>query len=329
MKALVEAFPNHLREALVIGRAAQLKPTSKKIQNIVISGLGGSGIGGKIVSQIIADKSKLPITCVSDYVLPAFVNEQTLVIISSYSGDTEETVATLNEAIAKGAEIAAVTSGGKVAAYAKENGLNHIIIPGGNPPRSMFGYSSVQLFFVLRNYGVVDSSFESEVEASIALMENDMAHIRATAKSLAERIVERIPVLYSEASYEGLAIRWRQQINENSKMLCWHHVFPEMNHNELVGWTGGDNRVAVIIIRNEDDHKRSQMRMELCKKLIGEKCDTIIEVWSKGSSRIERTMYLNHIGDWLSIEMAELRNEDAVAIPAIIFLKGELAKMND
>ncbi len=328
MKALVEAFPNHLREALVIGRAAQLKPTSKKIQNIVISGLGGSGIGGKIVSQIIADKSKLPITCVSDYVLPAFVNEQTLVIISSYSGDTEETVATLNEAIAKGAEIAAVTSGGKVAAYAKENGLNHIIIPSGNPPRSMFGYSSVQLFFVLRNYGIVDSSFESEVEASIALMENDMAHIRATAKSLAERIVERIPVLYSEASYEGLAIRWRQQINENSKMLCWHHVFPEMNHNELVGWTGGDNRVAVIIIRNEDDHKRSQMRMELCKKLIGEKCDTIIEVWSKGNSRIERTMYLNHIGDWLSIEMAELRNEDAVAIPAIIFLKGELAKMN-
>jgi glucose/mannose-6-phosphate isomerase len=111
-------------------------------------------------------------------------------------------------------------------------------------------------------------------------------------------------------------------------MLCWHHVFPEMNHNELVGWTGGDNRVAVLVLRNEDDHKRSQIRMEICKKLMGEKCNTIIELWSKGSSRIQRSLYLIHLGDWLSIDLAELRNEDAVAIPAIIYLKGELAKMN-
>ena len=327
MKALVEAFPNHLREALAIGRAAQLKPTTRKIENIVISGLGGSGIGGKIVSQIVADKAALPILCTNDYVLPAFVGPNTLVIISSYSGDTEETVAAMQEAVAKGAEIACVTSGGKIGAYAKEHGLNHIIIPGGNPPRSMFGYSSVQLFFVLRNYGIVDSSFEKEVEASIALIEGDIQNIRTQSKNIAEKIVSRIPILYSEASYEGLAIRWRQQINENSKMLCWHHVFPEMNHNELVGWTGGDNRVAVIIIRNNDDHKRSQIRMELCKKLMGEKCDTIIEAWSKGNSRIERTMYLNHLGDWLSIDLAEMRNEDAVAIPAIIFLKNELSKV--
>ena len=327
MKALVEAFPNHLREALAIGRAAQLKPTTRKIENIVISGLGGSGIGGKIVSQIVADKAALPILCTNDYVLPAFVGPNTLVIISSYSGDTEETVAAMQEAVAKGAEIACVTSGGKIGAYAKEHGLNHIIIPGGNPPRSMFGYSSVQLFFVLRNYGIVDSSFEKEVEASIALIEGDIQNIRTQSKNIAEKIVSRIPILYSEASYEGLAIRWRQQINENSKMLCWHHVFPEMNHNELVGWTGGDNRVAVIIIRNNDDHKRSQIRMELCKKLMGEKCDTIIEAWSKGNSRIERTMYLNHLGDWLSIDLAEMRNEDAVAIPAIIFLKNVLSKV--
>ena len=101
-----------------------------------------------------------------------------------------------------------------------------------------------------------------------------------------------------------------------------------MNHNELVGWTGGDNRVAVIMLRNEDDHKRSQLRMDLCKKLMGEKCDTIIEAWSKGKTRIERTMYLIHLGDWISIDLAELRNEDAVAIPAILFLKSELSKVN-
>ncbi len=327
MKKLVEAFPAHLQEALQIGRASTLKNTDRKLENIVISGLGGSGIGGKIVSQLVAEKIALPIVCTNDYVLPEFVSQNTLLIISSYSGDTEETVAAMNEGMAKGAEIACITSGGKILAMAKEKGFNHIIIPGGNPPRSMFGYSSVQLFFVLKAYGFINNYFEKEIENSIALINSDISNIRTTSKNIAEQIVERIPVLYSEAQYEGVAIRWRQQINENSKMLCWHHIFPEMNHNELVGWTGGDNRVAVIIIRNEDDHKRSQLRMELCKKLMGEKCDTIIEAWSKGSSRIERSMYLIHLGDWLSIDLAELKNEDAVAIPAILFLKSELSKV--
>lgn len=327
MKALVEAFPNHLREALAIGRAAQFNIPSVKIENIVISGLGGSGIGGKIVSQLVGEKVAVPIVCTNDYVLPEFVNKNTLVIISSYSGDTEETVAALQEAEAKGAQIACVTSGGKIAARAKEKGYNTILIPGGNPPRSMFGYSSVQLFFVLKAYGFIDNYFEAQIENSIALIEGDIQNIRSTSKAISEKVSARIPVLYSEAQYEGVAIRWRQQINENSKMLCWHHVFPEMNHNELVGWTGGDNRVAVIILRNEDDHKRSQLRMELCKKLMGEKCDTIIEAWSKGNNRIERAYYLIHLGDWISIDLAELRKEDAVAIPAIIFLKNELSKV--
>jgi glucose/mannose-6-phosphate isomerase len=327
MKALVEAFPNHLREALAIGRAAKFNVSNRTYENIVISGLGGSGIGGKIVSQLVAEKSKLPILCTNDYVLPEFVSSKSLVIISSYSGDTEETVAALHEAIARGAEVACITSGGKIGAYAKENNLNHIIIPGGNPPRSMFGYSAVQQFFVLNAYGIIDNSFEKEIEASIQLIESNISAIREQSKQVASQIVERIPVLYSEALYEGVAIRWRQQINENSKMLCWHHVFPEMNHNELVGWTGGDNRVAVLLIRNEDDHKRSQIRMEICKKLMGEKCDTILEIWSKGSSRVERSLYLIHLGDWLSLDLAELKNEDPVAIPAIIFLKNELSKI--
>ncbi len=327
MKKLVEAFPTHLEEALAIGRAAKLNKTDRKIENIVISGLGGSGIGGKIVSQLVSEKVNVPILCTNDYVLPEFVNKNTLVIISSYSGDTEETVAALNEAITRGAEIACVTSGGKIGALAKEKGYNHIMIPGGNPPRSMFGYSSVQLFFVLQAYGFIDNYFEKEIENSIALLKSDIENIHTTSLNIAKHIVERIPVLYSEASYEGVAIRWRQQINENAKMLCWHHIFPEMNHNELVGWTGGDNRVAVVILRNADDHKRSQLRMELCKKLIGEKCDTVLEAWSKGTTRIERAMYLIHLGDWISIDLAELKNEDAVAIPAIIFLKNELSKV--
>ncbi|MEY2938800.1 MAG: hypothetical protein RL062_1389 [Bacteroidota bacterium] len=327
MKALVEAFPQHLEAAIKIGREAQLNPSTKQFDNIVISGLGGSGIGGKIVSQWVADSCAVPIVCTSDYTLPGFVNEKTLVIISSYSGDTEETVAAMHEAFSKGAEVACITSGGKIGAIAQEKGLNCIFIPGGNPPRSMFGYSAIQQLYMLANYGFIGMDFEKSIENAIQNIRTNIQAIREESMAISKQIVDRIPVLYSEANYEGVTIRWRQQINENSKMLCSHHVFPEMNHNELVGWTGGDNRVGVVILRNEDDHKRSQMRMEICKKLMGEKCDTIIEAWGKGADRIERSLYLVHLGDWISIDMAELRNEDAVAIPAIIFLKGELAKM--
>ncbi len=327
MKSLVEAFPTHLKEALAIGQSATFTNTDKQFENIVISGLGGSGIGGKIVSQLVADDCCLPIICTNDYVLPAFVGPKTLVIISSYSGETEETVAAYNEAKAKGATISCITSGGRIAAAAIADGYNCIIIPGGKPPRSMFGYSSVQVLFTLKAYKLYNGNFEAEIRNSIDLIHAEIANIRTETKSIAEKIVSRIPVLYSEASYEGVAIRWRQQINENSKMLCWHHVFPEMNHNELVGWTGGDNRVAVLMLRTEDDHQRSQIRMDICKKLMGEKCDTIIEIHAKGSSRLERAYYLIHLGDWLTIDLAELRNEDATAIPAIIFLKNELSKI--
>jgi glucose/mannose-6-phosphate isomerase len=327
MKSLVEAFPTHLKEALTIGQSATFTNTDKQFENIVISGLGGSGIGGKIVSQLVADDCCLPILCTNDYVLPAFVGPKTLVIISSYSGETEETVAAYNEAKAKGATISCITSGGRIAAAAAADGYNCIIIPGGQPPRSMFGYSSVQVLFTLKAYGIYNGKFEAEISNTIDLIHGEIANIRTETKSIAEKIVSRIPVLYSDASFEGVAIRWRQQINENSKMLCWHHVFPEMNHNELVGWTGGDNRVAVLMLRTEDDHKRSQIRMDICKKLMGEKCDTIIEIHAKGSSRLERAYYLIHLGDWLTIDLAELRNEDATAIPAIIFLKNELSKI--
>ncbi|MEY3398148.1 MAG: hypothetical protein RL220_742 [Bacteroidota bacterium] len=327
MKELVNNFPQHLRDALSIGRQASLKSTGFKPENVLISGLGGSGIGGKVVSQLIQDTCPVPVAVNNDYVLPAWVGKNTLVIISSYSGDTEETVAAMESALAAGAEVACVTSGGKIGAVAAQKGLNCIIIPGGNPPRSMFGYSSVQLFFLLRHYGLGDSAFESQIARVADDLDNGKNAIIEESLQLARRSFGRIPVLYSEASYEGVAIRWRQQINENSKMLCWHHVFPEMNHNELVGWTGGDNRVAVIILRNEDDHDRSKIRMEICKKLFAEKCDTIDEVWSKGSSRIERSYYLVHFGDWLSIHLAELGDVDAVAIPAIIFLKSELSKV--
>ena len=163
MQKLVEDFPTHLKEAIKIGNAANLKETGFKAVNVLISGLGGSGIGGKVVAQLVSESCKVPIAVNNDYALPEWVDSKTLVIISSYSGDTEETVAALHSAIERGAHVVCVTSGGKIGAEAVAKGFNHILIPGGNPPRAMFGYSSVQLFYVLHHYQLIDGSFEEQI----------------------------------------------------------------------------------------------------------------------------------------------------------------------
>jgi glucose/mannose-6-phosphate isomerase len=136
-----------------------------------------------------------------------------------------------------------------------------------------------------------------------------------------------MPVIYSDASFEGVAVRFRQQINENSKMLCWHHALPEMNHNELVGWTTPNDKLAVVFFRNETDYKRTQARMELTKKIVSGYTPHVFEIWSKGNTPIERTLYLVHLGDWISWYLSELKQIDATEVKVIDFLKGELAKV--
>src|SRR5690606_24788271 len=196
-------------------------------------GLGGSGIGGTVASQIVANDANIPIIVNKDYKIPAFVNENTLVICSSYSGNTEETLEMLALAEAKGAEIACVTSGGKLEEIAKGKGYNLITIPSGHPPRAAFGFSLPPLFKLLHHYHVINNSFAEDFSKSIVNIDNNETFIKDEAKVLTEKLFGKIPVIYSDASFEGVSVRFRQQINENSKMLCWHHVIPEMNHNEL------------------------------------------------------------------------------------------------
>ncbi|MBL4623764.1 MAG: SIS domain-containing protein [Flavobacteriales bacterium] len=153
MKDLVSDFTKHLTKAIEIGGQVQFKNTKKKINTILISGLGGSGIGGTIVGQLVAQEIKIPVIVNKDYSIPEFVDEHTLFIASSYSGNTEETLYALEAAEKKGAEIACVTSGGKMETIAKGKGYNLIIIPGGFPPRAAFGLSCPQIFYVLNQYG--------------------------------------------------------------------------------------------------------------------------------------------------------------------------------
>ena len=327
MNDYIDDFSNHLREAIEIANNTNLTSCTKEIRNVLICGLGGSGIGGTIVSDIISPKVNIPIAATKDYSIPNFVNEHTLVIANSYSGNTEETLYALEKCQAKGAEIAVITSGGKLKAIAEENKYNKIIIPGNQPPRAMFGYAFTELFFMLNHYGIIDDSFKSDFTKAIELLDTEKSDIQEQAMSLAKKMYKQTPVIYVANGFEGVAVRFRQQINENSKMLCWHHVVPEMNHNELLGWRTNVNDLAVVYFRNKSDYDRNQIRMDINKKVIAKFTENITEIWSKGDSLIENSLYHINLGDWVSWYLSEMNNVDAIEIDVIDFLKGELAKV--
>ncbi|MCB9335980.1 MAG: hypothetical protein H6586_07515 [Flavobacteriales bacterium] len=183
------------------------------------------------------------------------------------------------------------------------------------------------LFTLLEHYGVVSENYTSQFNSAISLIENEEHNIIEEAKKVTEKLFNKIPVIYADAWYEGVAVRFRQQINENSKMLCWHHVIPEMNHNELVGWTTKNEDLAVVIFRNDDDYFRTQKRMEVNKTVFEKYTSTILEIYSKGKTRLERSLYLIHLGDWVSYLLAEKKGVDVVEVDVITHLKNELAKI--
>jgi len=327
MKNLVANFSKQLQTALDIAKAATFTTPTHTLQNVLISGLGGSGIGGTIVKELIEDNATLPINITKDYFLPAFVNENTLVIICSYSGNTEETVNVMELALQKNAKVVCITSGGKVQELASANKLDCVIIPGGMPPRSCIGYSITQLFNILENFGVCNVNSQAEIAKSISLLDTEEEDVIHQANSLSLRLMGKLPVIYSLGATEGVSIRFRQQLNENSKMLCWHHVLPEMNHNELVAWTEKNDNIVVVVWRYETDYPRNIKRLEICESVFSKFTKNIIEINTKGTSAIQRALYAIHLGDWVSVLIADLKHVDASDISIIAHLKDELSKV--
>lgn len=323
---LVAGFSNQLNEAVEIAKKSTFTTYDKTINNIIIAGLGGSGIGGTIVSELVAAECIAPITLCKDYFLPNFANENTLVLISSYSGNTEETLANLNKAIDKNCKIVVVASGGEAIKIAQENKLDYVIIPGGMPPRSCLGYSLTQLLNVLYTFKLIPTNYLPQIQSASNLLQTEKESILSEAKVIASKIKTKIPVIYSLGNTEGVSVRFRQQINENSKMLCWHHVLPEMNHNELVGWTEKNENLAIVIFRYATDFERTVKRLDICKSIWKNYTSTIIEIFAKGNTSLERSIYAIHIGDWISCYIAEEKGIDATEVNIINHLKGELSK---
>lgn len=325
MRDLVKKFPQQLEHALEIAEQSVIKG-SDPCSSVIITGLGGSGIGGTILSELVGEKSKVPVLVNKDYSLPGWINAQTLVLVSSYSGNTEETVTAMEQALEAGAQVVCITSGGKVMEMAKAHGLDCIVIPGGMPPRSCLGYSLVQLIRVMVFRQLIPSSYLEEIKLAAQFLLSEAEPIQSLSKAIAARLVDKIPVLYAIGNCEGVIVRFRQQINENSKMLCWHHIFPEMNHNELVGWTEPHPDKVVVSFQTTFTNKRTQKRYEICRPVFSKYAADIVDVVAKGRNLTEQFLYLVHLGDWISVDIADLRGIDAVEVNVINHLKNELAR---
>lgn len=326
MEKLIEAFTANITEAIEIAKKSELKKSTNEIHNIVICGMGGSGIGGKLISQWVQNEISLPITLCQDYTLPAFVSVNSLVIASSYSGNTEETMSAIKIAKEKNAHIVGISSGGALEQFCKDNNYDVIIVPGGNQPRAAIAFSLIQLLHIFESFGMISSKSIEEMQKGRDLITANLDRNKEEGKKIAQFLYGKVGVIYSESIYEGVAVRARQQLNENSKYLGWSLAIPEMNHNELVGWGGGSDNFAVIFLKTDDVNPRNKMRFDLTKEILEKRTQHIYELESKGNSLIERSLHLINVLDWASWYLVELNKVDAYDIVVINHLKDSLAK---
>lgn len=334
MRALLAGFPQQAADAVRIGREAALVPLKTRPTAVVVSGLGGSAIGGDLLRSYLADVLDVPFLVNRHYTLPRFTGPSTLVVASSYSGGTEETLASYQEAMKRKAQVICFTSGGELAALARKNRQTLVTLPKGYPPRAALGYSFFPMLTVLARYRLIPSQ-DAAVRETIALLRKLSVRYRLTgqknrALELARQLYNKVPVIYSSADrFDAVNLRWRGQIAENAKTLAFGHVFPEMNHNELVGWKvlrRMMEEMAVVYLRDREDHPRVKLRMEIARDIIGEYAARVIDVQSEGKSRLARTFSLVHLGDWTSFYLAMLYGVDPTPVNVIDYLKRRLER---
>jgi glucose/mannose-6-phosphate isomerase len=325
MRNLILNFPSQIEKTLESLSQQEFKAELGSTQNIVIAGMGGSGIAGKVLSQVYGSTLKYPINFATGYTIPGFVNQNTLFIACSYSGNTEETLIMVKAAQEKGAKIACMSSGGQLANLAQKNNWPIFFIEGGHPPRSQFGAAFSGLLSIFCKFGLIDNAEINALKQVAKVLKEKQSSLEDNAAIIAHELVENIPVIYAPNHFEAVALRLRQQINENSKMLCWHAVIPEMNHNEIVGWELADEFLKLIMIRDEVESNSMETRCEITQDIASEQAD-VMEIRPEGSTLLEQTFYLIHFFDFVSLHLANLNHVDPIAIRNIDTLKAALLK---
>lgn len=329
-------LPGQCEKAKVIGASLEIPNRWRDFRNVVFTGLGGSAIGGDLVRSYLAGEVKIPIIVNRNYGLPEFVDQRTLLVVTSYSGNTEETLQAYEEGEKRSAKIIAVTSGGELAGRAGRGGVPLVTIPSGLPPRAALGYLFLPALIILSKIGIA-SDKSKEIQEAIACLRGlskklgpKLSSKDNQAKALASAIYGRFPLIYgSNDFFDVVTMRWRTQLAENSKHLASSHLFPELTHNEIVGWANPPDLIkkfVVIILRDRDDHPRIARRMAVTSDIIKKLACDLIEVWSEGEGILSRIYSLIYIGDFASFYLAILNGVDPTPVERIDYLKRELAR---
>lgn len=335
MYAAIRAFPDHLQDGWQRGSIADVfQIDTASLNGIVVGGMGGSAIGGDLLRTYCESTSPLPMSVARSYELPAWVSERTLFIASSYSGGTEETLALLDQAEQRGAQILAITSGGEVLRRAQEGGYDSILIPGGLQPRAALGYSLGVLLRLGQRMGMMTlravdmDAVLAEARARVLVF----AHAGENpATELAASLQHRLPVVYSGPGLlEAVNMRWRTQLHENAKVPAVGNVFPELDHNEIMGFESAPpeiaHRMSVLVLRDAEDHPQVQRRIDITREIVAPQIGAWKEVTTDGNSRLSRMLSVLQLGDWVSFWLAIQRGIDPTPVGSIQELKAILAR---
>lgn len=328
---LLDQFPDQIQNSWEIG--GRVQPPDINPDSVLVCGMGGSGISGGLLDQFTVGTSSVPIKSNRFYELPEWVDDSTLVIVVSYSGNTEETLSCYDGAIDRGATCVAITSNGELEMRARDDDQTVINIPPELPPRCAAGYLFVPLIHVLDKLGVADrptdEAYREACDECLAVTESfapDNEDNRAL--TIARRLKGTIPIIYgSQDTTAVLARRFKNQLNENAKSFAVYNQLPELHHNEIMSWDHlGDDpeQYSVVFLRDQGEHERVQKRFDLTRDILGDHVNRIDEVQSRGESLFARYMSLMLYTDYISYYLAILRGKDPVSIGPIEQLKQAL-----
>ncbi len=323
MHKLIYDLPEQIKIAYEISTKNKIHIKKTDIKNIVVAGMGGSGIGGNIIKGLAFGNSRIPIIPVKDYTLPGFVSKDTLFFAVSYSGNTEETLACFNSAKKIGCKIIAITSNGKLREECLKHNFDFIEIPAGLPSRVAVGYLFIPLLVILSKIGIIPK-VDASIKETLTLLFRNRNKYDKHLKSFARGLRNSVPIIYTNsAMFEPVAMRWQAQFNENAKIICHFNVFPELNHNEIVGICD-NNPVGFyyyLLLTDNKAHERNLLRTELTLEIIRknrchEKHYRYQKFYPDGKSDLARMFSLIMQGDLLSYHLARVRGiEPGLILP--------------
>lgn len=299
--------------------------SASQFNNIVIGGLGGSGIGGRIVKSLFAQELPIPVECVADYTLPAYVNEKSLVILASYSGNTEETLTMYDAVKKRGAKMLTLSTGGKLKEMASADGLYFLQLEAGFQPRMALGFSLTMLIYLIAE--LIGKDVKAELESLVTHFA-DSAPFEKNATDIFESIKQKINskfVVLTDGPMEPVGIRFAQQVQENAKHECFQYSLPEMNHNVIESYYGTLNSVFFLINSHQNDRVTS--RFDFLGGLLAVENHKIVEL-SVDNYSIKSIYELIHTLDWVSLYVADYRGVDSLNVPNITSLKEFLEQVN-